>query len=107
MLKKVKGKLWIEKKGYNWVKVDAETTDTISFGLFLARVHPGSRFTLEKTHLNNEVWLLRRFYVNGGVRIALLKNELAEQEDMLTGFRKFAASSRIMPSVKEVEDPPK
>src|SRR5882724_4950066 len=36
VLKKVKGKMWIDKKEYNWVRVEAETLDTISFGLFLA-----------------------------------------------------------------------
>ena len=30
MLKKIKGRIWIEKKDYNWVKVEAEATDTIS-----------------------------------------------------------------------------
>ncbi len=54
MLKKIKGRIWIEKKNYNWVKVEAEATDTISFGLFLFRIHPGSRFVLETAHINNE-----------------------------------------------------
>ncbi len=106
MLSKVKGKLWIEKKGYNWVKVEGEVLETISFGLFVARIHPGSMFVIDKTHLNQEVWLPKRFYVKGGIRIALVKNELAEQEDMMTGFKKFATSSRIMPGAREVEGSP-
>ncbi|MFI5103557.1 MAG: hypothetical protein ACHP79_01420 [Terriglobales bacterium] len=106
ILTKAKGKLWIEKQGYNWVKVEGEVLDTISFGWFLARIHPGSHFVIEKTHVNKEVWLPRRFYVKGGIRIALVKNELAEQEDILTGFRKFSTSSRILPGVKEVQENP-
>ena len=104
ILTKARGKLWIEKQGYNWVKVEGEVLDTISFGWFLARIHPGSHFVVEKTHVNKEVWLPRRFYVKGGIRIALVKNELAEQEDILTGFRKFSTSSRILPGVKEVQE---
>jgi chemotaxis protein histidine kinase CheA len=104
ILSKAKGKLWIEKQGYNWVKVEGEVLETISFGWFVARIHPGSRFVIDKTHLNNEVWLPRRFYVNGGIRIALVKNELAEQEDILSDFKKFATSSRILPGVKEVPE---
>jgi hypothetical protein len=106
ILTKAKGKLWIEKEGYNWVKVEGEVLDTISFGWFLARIHPGSHFSIEKTHVNNEVWLPRRFYVKGGIRIAVVKNELGEQEDILTGFRKFSTSSRILPGVKEVQENP-
>lgn len=104
ILSKARGRLWIEKQGYNWVKVEGEVLVTISFGWFVARIHPGSRFVIAKTHLNNEVWLPRRFYVNGGIRIALVKNELAEQEDIMSDFRKFATSSRILPGVKEVPE---
>jgi len=53
ILKKIKGRIWIEKKDFNWVKVEAEAVDTISFGWFLFRIHGGSRFVLENTHVNN------------------------------------------------------
>jgi hypothetical protein len=108
ILSKIKGKVWIEKKEYNWVKAEAESIDTISFGLFLARVHPGSRFSFEQTHLNNEVWLVRRLYINGGARLALLKNLSAEQEDTFFNYKKFVTSTRILPG-KEVppQQPPK
>ncbi len=110
MLKKVKGKMWIDKKEYNWVRVEAESLDTISFGLFLARIHPGSRFEFQQTHLNNEVWLMRRFHLNGSARLLLVKNESVEQEDTFSNYKKFSASVRIVPGVKEVqpaEPPPK
>ena len=34
-LLKVLGKIWIEKEGYQWVRLEAQTTGTISYGLFL------------------------------------------------------------------------
>lgn len=103
MLKKIRGKMWIEKKDYNWVKVEAEATNTISFGLLLFRIHPGSHFVLERTLVNNEVWLLKRLDINGGARIALLKNENVEQEEVDSDFKKFVTSVRILPGVKEVQ----
>ena len=103
MLKKIKGRIWIEKKEYNWVKLEAEATDTISFGLFLFRIHPGSRFALETSHINNEFWALHRLYINGSARIALLKNEIAEQEDVFSNFKKFSTSVKILPGVQEVQ----
>jgi len=105
MLKKMKGRMWIEKKNYNWVKVEAQATDTISFGFFLFRIHPNSRFVLEKTLVNNEVWLLKRLDIDGGARIALLKNENVHQEDVLSNFKKFVTSVRVLPDVKEVTEP--
>ena len=102
ILKKIKGKMWIDKKEYNWVRVEAEATDTISFGLFLFRIHPGSRFNFQQVHLNNEVWLLRKLYINGGARIALLKNEAIEQEDTFSNYKKFSSTVTILPGVREV-----
>ncbi|MGC2695487.1 MAG: hypothetical protein WA738_06820 [Candidatus Angelobacter sp.] len=102
ILKKIKGKLWIDKKEYNWVRVEAEAIDTISFGLFLFRIHPGSHFNFQQLHLNNEVWLVRRFYINGGARIALLKNAAIEQEDVFSNYKKFSSSVTILPGVREV-----
>ena len=108
ILAKIKGKVWIEKKDYNWVKVDAESIDTISFGLFLFRIHKGARLSFDQIHLNDEVWLVRRFYVSGGARLALLKNEAIEQEDEFSNYQKFSASTRILPGVREAPaDPPK
>jgi hypothetical protein len=107
ILSKIKGRVWIEKKEYNWVKAEAESLDTISFGLFLVRVHPGTHFSFEQTHLNDEVWLVRRFYLNGGVRIALLKNMSGEQEDTFFNYKKFSTTTHILPGVREVpSDPP-
>jgi hypothetical protein len=110
MFKKIKGRIWVEKKDYNWVKVEAEAFDTISFGLFLFRIHPGSRFTLENQHINNELWAIKRLYINGGARIALLKNAAIEQEDTFSNYKKFSTSITILPGVKEVpqeQQPPK
>jgi hypothetical protein len=102
ILKKIKGRIWIEKKDYNWAKVEAEAVDTISFGLFLFRIHPGSRFVLETTHVNNELWALKRLYINGSARIALLKNEIAEQEEVFSNYKRFSTSINILPDMKEV-----
>ncbi|HST78698.1 MAG TPA: hypothetical protein VLN58_09440, partial [Verrucomicrobiae bacterium] len=105
MLKKIKGRMWIEKNNYNWVKVEAQATDTISFGLFLFRIHSGSHFVLEKTLVKNEVWLLKRLDIDGGARIALLKNENIRQEDVFSNYQKFVTSVKVLPDLKEVPVP--
>jgi hypothetical protein len=102
MLKKIKGKVWIEKSGYNWVKVNAEAVDTISFGLFLFRIHPGSHFSFQQSFVNNEVWVMKRLDIEGGARIALFKNENVQQEDVLSNFRKYVTSVKILPDSQEV-----
>jgi hypothetical protein len=106
MLKKIKGRLWIEKNNYNWVKVEAQALDTISFGFFLFRIHPGSHFILEKTLLKNEVWLLKRLDIDGGARIALFKNENIRQEDVFSNYKKFVTSVKVIPDLKDQVTPP-
>ena len=41
-------------------------------------------------------------YINGGARIALLKNEAIEQEDTFSNYKKFSSTFTILPGVKEV-----
>src|SRR5450631_780076 len=45
VLLKIRGRMWIDKATYQWARVEAETTDTISWGLFLARLNSGARLT--------------------------------------------------------------
>lgn len=103
ILSKIQGRIWIDKQDYNYVKAEAEAIDTISFGLFIARIHKGARFSFERVHLNNEVWLLRRFYLNGSARVLLFKNEALEQEDTFSNYKKFTTATKILPGATEVE----
>jgi hypothetical protein len=95
-LLKVKGELWIDKAEYQWVRLEAETVDTISFGLFLARLSPGSKLIFEQSRVNDEVWLPKREYVRASARLALLKKLSVEQEVTWSNFRKFSADSKIV-----------
>jgi len=88
LLPKIKGRLWIEKRGYHWVRVDAEAVDTIAIGVVIARIHPGSRGRFERMLVNNEVWMPRRFYFNAGARVALVKSVMVEQIVEFSDFRK-------------------
>ncbi|MFZ0952329.1 MAG: hypothetical protein WAN17_08685, partial [Candidatus Sulfotelmatobacter sp.] len=56
-LSKFRGRVWIDKSDLQLAKMDVECLDTISWGLFLARFHKGTRFMLEQTRVNDEVWL--------------------------------------------------
>ena len=56
LLPKFRFRVWIDIAELQWVKLDAQCIDTVSFGLFLARVHKGSRIVIENTRVNDEVW---------------------------------------------------
>jgi hypothetical protein len=41
---------------------------------------------------------LGRLVINGSARIALLKNEIAEQEDEFSNYKKFSSTVTILPA---------
>jgi len=73
-LSKFRGRVWVDKSDLQLAKMDVECLDTVTWGLFLARFHKGSRFALEQTRVNEEVWLPRQLAAKIDVRLALLKN---------------------------------
>lgn len=103
MLPKLKGRVWVDKKDYGWTKIQVETIDTISWGLFLVRIHKGSQITFEQTRVNDEIWLPGKMVVNGGARVALLMNANMEMESDYSSYKKFTTGTRLLPGIKEVE----
>jgi len=93
---KIKAKLWIDKQDSQWVKVEAETLDTISYGGILVRLAKGSRLTFEETRVNDEVWLPKRIAVSVSARLMLVAAARAEFDIAFSNFRKFQAESRLV-----------
>ena len=56
----MEGELWISKESYHWVRVRAEVTKPVEFGLFVAKVKPGTSFELDQQRVG-DVWLPKRF----------------------------------------------
>jgi hypothetical protein len=95
-LPKFHGRVWIDKADVQLAKMDVECLDTFSWGLFLARFHKGSRFMLEQTRVNDEVWLPRELAVKVDVRLALLKNFNVEDEQTFRDYKKFRTDTKIV-----------
>jgi hypothetical protein len=95
-LMKIRGKLWIDKTEYQWVRLEAETMDTISYGVFLARLNPGAKLVFEQTRVNDELWLPKREFVRGAGRVGLLKKVAMEQELTWSNYRKFQVESKVV-----------
>ena len=94
---KIRGKIWIDKTNYQWVRVEAETTGTIAFGVVLARLNPGARLIFEQSRVGDVLWLPKRLYLRGAGRVALLKKIAMEQEITWSNYRKFQVDSKIVP----------
>ena len=58
----MRGTLYIDMQTDQWVKAEAEVTHPVSIAGFIATVEPGTRFVLEKTRLEDNIWLPRAFH---------------------------------------------
>jgi len=97
ILPKFRFRAWIDKDESQWKKLDIECIDTVSFGLFLARFHKGSRIMIEQTRVNDEVWLPQHVAAKIDVRLALLKNFNVEDDITYRDYQKFRANTKIVP----------
>jgi len=93
---KVKGRFWVDKKDYQWIKLDMESMDTISFGGFLVRLSKGTHLVMEQTRVNQEVWLPKRVHLEASARVLLVKGFRADMLWEFSDYKKFQAESRVI-----------
>lgn len=98
MLKKFRGRIWIDQQNYQWVKLEAVTIDTVSFGLFLARLNPGATLTFRQTRINSDVWLPVEVATTYNAKLALLKRMRGDILFRWSNYRKFQTDSRVIPT---------
>lgn len=96
-LPKFRFRVWIDQADQQLVKLQAEAIDTVSWGLFLARIHKGTRFMLEQTRVNDEVWLPRHITATLDARLALFKSLHMDLDVNYKDYKKFRADTKITP----------
>lgn len=88
----MRGKLWIDKISFQWVKVEAEVVHPVSIAGFVARVEKGTRFELEKTPVAAGVWLPSHFAMESRARILGVVTRREKEEQTYSGYRKTDAT---------------
>ncbi len=96
LLKKVRGTLWIDQAGFQWVKADIDVIGTISWGLFVLRIPPGAKISFLQTRVNDEVWLPKQVHVRADAKLGLIKTFRADMDLLFSNYRKFRAESQIL-----------
>ena len=94
LLKCMQGKIWITKRDYRWVKIDAEMISDFNFGVFLAKLHKGMHIQMEQTRINNEVWLPKFVRGNMDARIAW-HTARVNFETTFSNYKKFTANAKV------------
>jgi hypothetical protein len=96
-LPKFRGRIWVDSAETQWVKADIEAIETVSWGLFLARFHKGSRISIELTRVNDEVWLPKSVSLKLSARLALLKSFNVIEDVSYRDYKKFRSDTKIVP----------
>lgn len=96
VLPHVRGRLWIDKQTYHWVKLEAEVMDPVTWGLFLVRLGKGARVRIDETRVNDEVWLPRWISITASARLGIFKQLRVQQETTYKNFRKFQTDSHMV-----------
>lgn len=92
-LKGMQGKLWIDKATYQWVKVEAEVVRPVSIEGFLAQVEPGTRFELEKSQVDANIWLPKHFSMKSRSKILFLFSHHSAEDETYWDYHKAKEGS--------------
>jgi hypothetical protein len=84
----MQGELWIDTKTYQWVKVTAQVTRTVSIVGFLAQVEPGTQFELEKMPVDDGIWMPSHFAMKSKAKVLYLFNRASQEDDTFWNYRK-------------------
>jgi hypothetical protein len=82
----MQGKLWIDQRTYQWVKVTAQVIHPVSIEGFLAQVEPGTRFELEKKPVANGIWLPSHFSMKSNAKVLFLVNHSSSADETYTAY---------------------
>lgn len=87
-LPKMNARLWISKRDFRWVKIDAQTIDSFSYGAILVRIGKGAHITMEQGPAGGGVWLPTHIGLVGSARIMLVKAIRAQIDMQYAQYRK-------------------
>ena len=87
VLSGMRGRMWIAKEGYHWVRVQAEVTQPVAFGFVLAKVNQGTTFQLDQTPVNG-AWLPEHFDQTVNARILGMFGVATSDEQQYFDYRR-------------------
>lgn len=96
VLSKLAGRAWFCEEDYQLIRSDVEFIDNVSFGKgLLARLHKGTKATIQRRRINEEIWLPVKAHITGSARILLLKKIKINTINEFSDYRKFDVDASI------------
>ncbi len=96
ILAKISGRAWFCEQDYQLMRAEVEFVEDLSFGWgLLARLHKGSKATLRRQYINNEVWMPAEVRFEGTARVMLLKKIRINTINEFSNYRKFTVKTSL------------
>jgi hypothetical protein len=92
MFPAMRGKLWIDQHDLQWVKADAVAADTVTFGVFIARLAKGSHIRIEQQKLADGSWVPKSIEARAQARTFLFFNHNFREEITYSDYRRSGAA---------------
>jgi hypothetical protein len=86
----MEGKLWIDERTFQWVKVEATVIRPVSIEGFLAEVEPGTHFELEKAPVADGIWLPKHFAMKSQAKVLFLFTRKSQADETYSDYHKPA-----------------
>jgi hypothetical protein len=84
----MKGRMWIEKVGYHWARVKAEVFRSVEFGLFLAKVSPGTEFQLDQAPVEGSIWMPSHFSQRVNAKVLGIYSIRSAHEEYYSNYQR-------------------
>ncbi|HME07852.1 MAG TPA: hypothetical protein VKG25_12420 [Bryobacteraceae bacterium] len=86
----MRGRMWIDKASGQWVRVQAEVFEAVSFYGFFAKVRPGTKFLLEQQPISGNLWLPKHFRMQVSASVLGFFNEDSTDDETYSNYRPMA-----------------
>jgi hypothetical protein len=107
VIRDLAGTTWVDEKDKVLVKVQGHFVNSFKVGAgMVANIQKGTNFEGEWRKINDEVWLPSMFDGRGAARVLVLFHFNGSLRAVDSDYRKFKATSTILPAMSTVEPEP-
>ena len=105
-IRNLRGTAWIDEHDRMLVRVEGQFVNAFKVaGGLVVNIQKGTHFTMEQTKINDEVWLPAQISAEGAARVLLFFNFNGNIHAVESDYRKFRATSTVLPGVTQVNPP--
>ena len=106
VIRNLAGTIWVDEQDHSITRIEGRFVNAFKIGGGLVvNIKKDTSFAFEQRKVNGEVWLPANVDAKGALRALLFYNFNGNIRVVDSDYRKFKATSTILPGISTVEDP--